>query len=418
MSILQGTIPSDWTGDYCRYAVCWPNSPQWLAILRGVLVLPSRGRFWDENTGSIISACDVIRQTYDQNLHLKGVIMACDDPGLADIAIALTRIANAMTANGSNCCDGGGSSGAPANEPPFNEFPNGDPGSDPPPDGFDTWEQFYLQKCAVAWDILEKLQLDLGNMSLIAWGTMGSEAITAEVLILLVTPVPPAAIVAAVLLLLTVGAIVILATALSIITDNIEELTCELYNGTNSATSRTMFLSKFNDLVDAGVADPVSAFAIKAVIAYLIGATVTNRLYVKDSTRNYPDRDCQGCVDVCTTCLRRYDKDLNPMGYYNVPAGWVQIDDQGGQGLFTANFTIVGPDYYKILWRTLVGHTHYDTPDFTLQVDDQDIIYSGDDFDAFALACEQNCMSAVANMQWKIRSSTQFTVEIKTEFCF
>jgi len=418
MSILQGTIPDDWQGDYCCYAVEWPSSPQWLAILRGVLVLPSRGRFWDENTGNIIDAQNVIRATYDNNLHLEEVIMSCNDPGLAQIAIALTKIADSMAANGSNCCDGGGSGGAGSVEPPFNEFPENDPETDPPPDGFDTWEEFYAQKCAIAWDIVEKLALDLGNMSILAWGSAGSEALTAEILIILVTPVPPAAIIAAVLLLLTAGAIIILSTALSIINDNVEELTCELYNGIDSSSSRALFLSKFNDLVDAGVADPVSAFAIKTVISYMVGASVTNRLYVKDTARNYLARDCQGCVEICSTCISRYNKEFAFMNYVDAPSDWFQVDDQGGQGQFTVYFAVSGPDNYKILFRTLTGHAHFATPDFTLQNDNSDIIYAGDSFAAFATACEENCMSAGANMNWLINSSTQFTVEIKTEFCF
>jgi len=251
-----------------------------------------------------------------------------------------------------------------------------------------------------------------------AWGSAGYEALTAEALIILVTPVPPAAIIAAITLLITVGAIIVLTTALSIISDNMEELACELYNGTNSATSRSGFLSAFATLVDAGVADPVTAFAIKAVISYFVGASVTNRLYVKDANRNYLPRDCQGCVEVCTDCVARYNKELAFMNYVNAPSDWFEVDDQGGQGQFTVYFAVSGPDNYKLLFRTLTGHTHFATPDFVLQNDNSDIIYAGDSFVAFASACEANCMATGADMNWKINSSTGFTVEIKTEFCF
>src|SRR3989304_9661396 len=94
----QGTIPSDWEGEYCRYAVCWPNSPQWLAVLRGVLALPASGRFWDGHTGTITEAQQVIVETYDTNLHLGEVIMACNDSFLGNIATALEHIAQGMAA--------------------------------------------------------------------------------------------------------------------------------------------------------------------------------------------------------------------------------------------------------------------------------------------------------------------------------
>lgn len=303
MSILQGTIPSDWDGEYCRYAVCWPNSPQWLAILRGVLVLPSRGRFWDEHTGNILEAQEVIRQTYDQNLHLKEVLMACGDEGLASIAISLNKIASAMLATSGGCCERGGSGGAPETDPPFVETPETNPDVDPPPNGFDTWEDFFNQKCSVAYDIVANLQADLATMASMSWGSAALEAITAALVVLLITPVVGAAIIALVGLLATVGAVIVLTTALDIINQNTEDLICELFNGTDSQSSRSLFLGKFGDLVDSGVADPVSNFAIKTLMSYLLGPSATNRLYEKDLTRIWALQDCL----ICETCQEGVD---------------------------------------------------------------------------------------------------------------
>lgn len=418
MSILQGTIPDDWQGDYCCYAVEWPDSPQWLAILRGVLVLPSRGRFWDENTGSVISACDVIRQTYDNNLHLEGVIMACNDPGLAQIAIALNEIAASMRANGSSCCDGGGAGGAPANEPPFDPTEEVDPGTDPPPDGFDSWEEFYANKCSVAFAIISKLEGDLGTLAVIQWGSAGAEAITASLLILLVTPIPAAAVIALVFFLLTVSAVVISTTALSIVVDNEEALICALYSGTSSQSSRDLFLAEFDGLATAAIADPVERFAVETLIRYMIGAAATNQLYAAQTTLILAEQDCQFCHDTCTNCIRRLNKDFGLMDFYITPLDWTEIDDQGGQGLFSAHFYATGPDYYKMRFRTLVGHSHFATPDFSLTNDQSVVIYEGDDFEAFQAACEATCITTSTSVNWFIRSATEFTVEIKSEFCF
>lgn len=419
MGILQGTIPDDWTGDYCRYAVCWPKSPQWEAILRGCLNLPSRGRFWDEDTGNIIGAQNVLRPTFDQNLHLRGVIMACDDGGLVDLSAALAAIAASMRSNDGCCGEGDGSGGAPPNAPPFTPPVDSDPETDPPPDGFATWEEFWAAKCSIAFDIVEKLERDLGTLAIVEWGSAGAEAITASLLIILITPIPAAAIIALVFFLLTVTAVVVVASALSIVVENEEDFICALYRGVSSESSRNDFLVLFNSLADTAIADPIERFAAEQVISYMLSSVSTNRLYSLDGTITYPEKDCQACAEPCVDCIRRYDKDLNPMDYYACPRGWTEEDDQGGQGLFTVNFYASGPDHYKLRFRNLIGQTHESTPDFILERADDDVIYSGDDFDAFVQACEDNCiLGGGPNVNWRIRSASQFTVEVKIEFCF
>lgn len=61
-------IPSDWDGQtWLSLCVQWPNSLYWRGILRGLLSLPSRGRFWDGSTGSIASAQSIGRTIRDSN---------------------------------------------------------------------------------------------------------------------------------------------------------------------------------------------------------------------------------------------------------------------------------------------------------------------------------------------------------------
>jgi hypothetical protein len=344
--------------------------------------------------------------------------MACNDPGLAQIAIALNEIAASMRANGSSCCDGGGAGGAPANEPPFDPTEEVDPGTDPPPDGFDSWEEFYANKCSVAFAIISKLEGDLGTLAVIQWGSAGAEAITASLLILLVTPIPAAAVIALVFFLLTVSAVVISTTALSIVVDNEEALICALYSGTSSQSSRDLFLAEFDGLATAAIADPVERFAVETLIRYMIGAAATNQLYAAQTTLILAEQDCQFCHDTCTNCIRRLNKDFGLMDFYITPLDWTEIDDQGGQGLFSAHFYATGPDYYKMRFRTLVGHSHFATPDFSLTNDQSVVIYEGDDFEAFQAACEATCITTSTSVNWFIRSATEFTVEIKSEFCF
>lgn len=291
----QGNIPDDWEGDYCRYAICWPKSPKWEGVLRGVLVLPAKGRFWDAHTGNIIEAQNVIRETFDYNLNLRGVIMACEEPGLLNIAVALTKMANAL-ASGSNCCDNHGSGGAPENSVPFSETVQGNPGIDEPPEGFETWEEFEIYKCAIAWNIVETLQTDVGRLAITNLANISLTGLAAVLAIAFVTPIPFANIVAIAGLLLTIAAEIVIATTLSIINDNEEELVCELYNGLSSANSRSLYLARFADFVASAVLEPVEAFAINSLMAYMLDAASTNRLYEKDLTRVWNERDCTDCT--------------------------------------------------------------------------------------------------------------------------
>lgn len=413
MDITQGTIPSDWLGEYCCYAVEWPNSPQWLAVLRGVLALPAKGRFWDENTGSIITACNIIKQTYDNNLHLEGVIMACNDPALGQIASALNKIALAMANNGPSCCDGGGSGGAPANQPELNPDEQGTPGTDPPPTGFDTWEQFYAQKCAVAYDIISKLESDLGTLAIMEWGSAGAEAITASLLVLLVTPIPAAAVIALVFLLLTSAAVIISSTALSLVNDNEGDLICALYNGTSSESSLGMFLSEFNDFVDSGVSDPVEQFAVKALMSYMVGASVANRLYTLDSTRSFPVQDCSSCTE-SGNWIDRWEIEGNEIAEWFVPSDWFGLIAKNDDPVWDV-YASVNAHIVKAEFRTLSGWTSVGDS-FKLGQDVEGDIYTGDDFDEFRAACETANLVAPASsptFQWSISSSTTFTVEAK-----
>jgi len=64
-------IPSDWTDEYIELCVKWPNSPEWLAILRGQLNSPNDTDFWDPFTGDPEDPKIAIEETIDQNLHLE-----------------------------------------------------------------------------------------------------------------------------------------------------------------------------------------------------------------------------------------------------------------------------------------------------------------------------------------------------------
>ena len=61
-------IPDDWNGQAWRCVqVEWPDSPQFRAVLLGFLTYLTRGRAWNEGTGTITDAQLVGREIYARN---------------------------------------------------------------------------------------------------------------------------------------------------------------------------------------------------------------------------------------------------------------------------------------------------------------------------------------------------------------
>lgn len=302
-------IPQDWDGEtWCRWSICWPQSEGWEGILRGFLTLPQRGWTWDERTGSILAVQETGRQITAENIPLNGVFMACNDTELVsafnDIALALRYLADRQFAK--PCCGGGapgtvgeGSGGAGPSQPPFNPSTPGNPDVDPPPDGFDSWEDFFTQKCAVAIDIVETLEDDLGEMALWLFGGLTIESLAALITITIATPIPFDDIIVISGLLLSVAATIVTTSSLDIINNHEEDFKCALYNGSNSQSSRLLFLSAFSSFVADSGTEPVTAFAMQTLMGYMVGSSVTNRLYVKDLTRTWSGGDCSDCVPCC-----------------------------------------------------------------------------------------------------------------------
>lgn len=301
----QGVIPDDWeSGEYCRFSVCWPNSPMWLAVLRGVLIMPAQGRFWDKNTGTITSAQEVIRETFDQNLHLEEVIMSCGDGALTEIASALRMLAitqQQLVTVQANCCSSGsgGSAGSGSVTPPFNPAEQGNPSTTPPPDGFDTWEQFFANKCAVATDIVSTLRGDVSRMGTINFVGLTVLGALPALLTLLLDPIPGDEI------FLLIGILIaaanegrsILAIMDDVLGDNDDALICELFSSTSAADAESRFEAAFNGFVDdAGGVDPVANWEAKFAMSHMVTSAITNRLFTLETVKTLPAGDCSGCA--------------------------------------------------------------------------------------------------------------------------
>jgi hypothetical protein len=413
-------IPSDWTGEYCCYSILWPNSVQWLAVLRGVIILPSRGRFWAESTGNIVEAQSVIKTTFDHNLANKECLMSCGDESLSEIAAAIRLLA------ANQCCSGGpvgsgGSGGSGPIEPEPSDVEQGNINSDDPPPGFDSWDEYFSYKCAVAKEILELFENSLETIVIINFGAMGIESLSIALTVIIALAVPPAAIVGIATLLLSVGGQVVIATLLSYINDNRDALICELYNGTNSETSQDNFHNALGELVDAGTAELVTAFAIKQVAKYFINNAVTNRLYDRDLSKDYPASDCSDCGEG-GMWITRTDENYDSIDTFHVASDWWQIASVVGSGnlhglFLQVNTADVG---VKVEFQNLVGHSVpvQDSTPLEVGTDVMGVYtYNGTSFAAMQSAASATYLhlpNTDQGRQWAIMSQTAFTVEIKT----
>lgn len=69
---MRLTIPDDWDGEsFDCYRIYWPNSQMWKIILAGFLSHYTRGRTWQESTGSVIDAQAQGWLFYDRNNPLE-----------------------------------------------------------------------------------------------------------------------------------------------------------------------------------------------------------------------------------------------------------------------------------------------------------------------------------------------------------
>lgn len=293
-------IPDDWDGEtYCRYAICWPNSPKWLAILRGQVTEIARGWFWDETTGDLLGTLDQARATLDYNIELREVIMACSDQGLEKIAAAIIKLAN------SQCCDGtildtGGVQGV-VNDgiddiPIYGSIP---PGSITPgivPEGFEgTYEEYLTAKCNAAHAILDGVIQTCRNWAYINF------AQTAGLVALLVAALAGWVVVPLYLITILIGGaigLVGLQAALIGLADGLEARRDDIVCILIETDSTELIISRLSQVLASiisllGVTGPVGAF-LRLVASILFSTDTLNQLF-EASVAAHPTRQCN-CV--------------------------------------------------------------------------------------------------------------------------
>jgi len=422
---LQGVIPEDWTGEYCRFAVCWPNSPRWLAILRRVLVLPSEGRFWQETTGNIKATQQIIRKTFNTNLHLEECIMSCSDEGLSRIASAIVMLANAQ------CCTSipGGTGGIQV----VVELPGGGQaplyGSEPPatipigtvPDEFDgSYSEYKQAQCDVAHQLVSNWEATLRGLGYINFAqTNGLIVVILGALVgLIVLPefMIPALIAAALLSVLTQEMWFALADGLEAHRDDI---VCAIIQNDTVIEIYTAIANVVETVITELGLSSIQGAALKLAALILVNTNTLNKL-LNLSQPASPSSECN--CDICSQCLDRIDGSGNVIANLDAPiTEWLTLSSEFSQGGWNV-FIDVGTGIWLIEWQDLVGWTPLTSPpfyDFNLgQSTVGDVIVSSD-FETFSAASALTCISPPATHigQWGIRSGTAFTVDIKVTAC-
>lgn len=300
---MQMPIPDDWDGvTTCRWAVCWPDSVKWKAILYGLIESPMRGRFWDFSTGNFIELRELFKPTYDYNFELGEVIMACNDSGISE---GLSAIASAIASLGTSGCGCGsttvncGSGGAGASQQAPTEI-EGDVGEGAsPPEGFETIGEYRTYKCDMATHIVSTYKADLTRLGAISdnlsWVANKLAIVCAG---LLLTPLPGDELFALATLIISTLAADIWSDTLSLMQDAIteaeEDLVCALYEASSVQSAIASFESVMGASIDSLGTLPYT-YAAKQFITPFTTTDNLNRLFARDDSLTLPSGDCSGC---------------------------------------------------------------------------------------------------------------------------
>lgn len=314
---MRMPIPNDWTGEYCKFSICWPNSEKWRGILRGLITEAARGFFWDERTGSVVGAQLAVKETFDYNLRLWEVIMACESAdALASLSASINNLASRLSGGGmSSCCadelvsSGGGISGS-YTDPTLGEFPIF--GTEPPlfiepetfPDGYEDLTEYRVDKCEVANLIVSGAVGSLRGLG--ALGVFNYIALAGLVVLAITGMIvfPPAFVPMAALALGFLAAeVTVLSELADYIEENREDWVCAMYNADGVEDA----LAAIAELLDVAIGllslDGAIGAAVKTIGLLMFNGDTLNQLFKKTAHLTYAGADCSACEEGCTEPL-------------------------------------------------------------------------------------------------------------------
>lgn len=204
------------------------------------------------------------------------------------------------------CCDGGGAvaqgitdDGRPiygSKEP----ITIPDEGQGSPPEGFDTWGDYYTHKCQVANIITDGLSDSLRNLSFISFvgGVAGTGVVLAAIAGFITVPVALipmliAALIGNVLIQQTVGALG------DYMQTNRQEVVCLLYNSSSAQVAIDKLIEWVDEALGALAVASTLHPAIRTIALLLASTDTINQLFDVTIQLEYPDADCTSCGEGC-----------------------------------------------------------------------------------------------------------------------
>lgn len=260
---------------------------------------PVSGNLWEESTDDEFNAFMGAIQSLEEKL---GDSMGSCFDGMVEIANAIKAIADKP------CCDGGVGSdgglvsswvdGEGVSHPIYGTQPPYLNDGETPPPGFDTYDDYLVNKCQVANLVFDGWLQTMRNLSLITVFNATGLATLLGLSFAGIIAFPPAAIPIAVGLLLTLGSFVVMFNDLADeLVANRESIICDLY-GSSTVEVMVAVLADALDVAIAAlsVAGPIGEL-LKGVALLLVNSDTLSQLLSGVAGLSYPDADCSACGD-------------------------------------------------------------------------------------------------------------------------
>jgi len=181
-----------------------------------------------------------------------------------------------------------------------------DPETDPPPDGFDTWEDFFNYKCSAANWLIDQYIGTLNNWATFEGVTGAISAIAVLSLLLVTVPAIGVYVCVAAIAAIAAADFSLFANFFSIAThlESVkEDIVCDLYASTSTEEASTIITSYVNDYIDTQEWLESTTNNFKAACAFLYNEATKVLFELDDRASGYEgDIDCSVCQEgVCTT---------------------------------------------------------------------------------------------------------------------
>lgn len=262
-----------------------------------------QARIWVEATGQrYLTVDDLDFETFQgwvSDLRIQLEDYAMIEELLAEIRDAILAVANR------ECCPTGGagsgifnsgSRGAGLTPEIINPYTE-NLELEEPPVGFDSWASYRAHKCNASADLVQSFKVDLLSLSnLIPEGKMFT-VIVAELVAVLLTPIPFDD-VASLVGWLVVGAFEysLLAELSTGVQDDEGNLRCILYSSSNASNAQADFRERITELIGEVTGISLAQDWMESIVDNLTPNDAFNRIFEAGST-TIQDADCSGCLD-------------------------------------------------------------------------------------------------------------------------